>query len=209
MRILALQDDKLYWCVYTSPGQCYNKNTVPLPDPPFPGQLQDMVKGGRYGGKSRGWTSDLPFSLPPPQMLWLFASLKGAKAEEKKTGECSSNISSQSVWWFMHYQDSFKVWFKMECLKSLDLLLKNQMWSRRIKCNPSRLFPLQLLPVQSKDSETLPPPLTHSPPPPPLRGPWVNGSECHCEGTAKKQTPKGTSEVTFSLCGQVMKTFSL
>jgi len=23
-----------------------------------------MVKGGRYGGKSRGWTSDLPFSLP-------------------------------------------------------------------------------------------------------------------------------------------------
>jgi len=153
-----------------------------------------------------------PFFLPssrPPQMLWLFASLKGAKAEEKKTGECSSNISSQSVWWFMHYQDSFKVWFKMECLKSLDLLLKNQMWSRRIKCNPSRLFPLQLLPVQSKDSETLPPPLTHSPPPPPLRGPWVNGSECHCEGTAKKQTPKGTSEVTFSLCGQVMKTFSL
>ena len=153
-----------------------------------------------------------PFFLPssrPPQMLWLFASLKGAKAEEKKTGECSSSISSQSVWWFMHYQDSFKVWFKMECLKSLDLLLKNQMWSRRIKCNPSRLFPLQLLPVQSKDSETLPPPLTHSPPPPPLRGPWVNGSECHCEGTAKKQTPKGTSEVTFSLCGQVMKTFSL
>ena len=153
-----------------------------------------------------------PFFLPssrPPQMLWLFASLKGAKAEEKKTGECSSSISSQSVWWFMHYQDSFKVWFKMECLKSLDLLLKNQMWSRRIKCNPSRLFPLQLLPVQSKDSETLPPPLTHSPPPPPLRGPWVNGSECHCEGTAKKQTPKGTSEVTLSLCGQAMKTFSL
>jgi len=23
-----------------------------------------MVKGGRYGGKSRGWTSDLPFSHP-------------------------------------------------------------------------------------------------------------------------------------------------
>ena len=43
---------------------------------------------------------------------------EGAKAEEKRTGECSSNISSQSVWWFMHYQDSFKVWFKMECLNS-------------------------------------------------------------------------------------------
>ena len=27
-RILALQDHKLYWCVYMSPGQCYNKNTV-------------------------------------------------------------------------------------------------------------------------------------------------------------------------------------
>jgi len=25
-----------------------------------------MVKGGRYGGKSRGWISDLTFSLPPP-----------------------------------------------------------------------------------------------------------------------------------------------
>ena len=23
------QDDKLYWCVCMSPGQCYNKNTVP------------------------------------------------------------------------------------------------------------------------------------------------------------------------------------
>ena len=42
------------------------------------------------------------------------------------------------------------------------------------------------------------PPLTHYPPPPPLSGPyWVNGSECHCEGTAEKQTPKGTSEVTL------------
>ena len=54
------------------------------------------------------------FSLPssrPPQMLRLFASLK---AEEKKTSECSFNISSQSVWWFMRYQDSLKIWFKME-----------------------------------------------------------------------------------------------
>jgi len=24
-----LEDDKLYWCIYMSPGQCYNKNTVP------------------------------------------------------------------------------------------------------------------------------------------------------------------------------------
>jgi len=27
--ILALQDGKLYWCIYMSPGQCYNKYTVP------------------------------------------------------------------------------------------------------------------------------------------------------------------------------------
>ena len=27
--ILALQDDQLYWCLYTSPGQCYNRTTVP------------------------------------------------------------------------------------------------------------------------------------------------------------------------------------
>ena len=43
-------------------------------------------------------------------------------------------------------------------------------------------------------------------------GPWVNGSECHCEGTAQKQTPKGTSEVTVSLNFSVLasnKTFFL
>jgi len=49
----------------------------------------------------------------------------------------------------------------------------------------SRLFPLQLPPVQSKDSETVRATLS-------ILGPWVNGSKCHCEGTAKKQTPKGT-----------------
>jgi len=27
-RVLVLQDDKLYWCVYMSPRKCYNKNTV-------------------------------------------------------------------------------------------------------------------------------------------------------------------------------------
>jgi len=30
-------------------------------------------------------------------------------------------------------------------------------------------------------------------------GPWVNESECHCEGTAQKQTRKGISEVIVSL----------
>ena len=28
-RILVLHNDELYWYVYMSPGQCYNKNTVP------------------------------------------------------------------------------------------------------------------------------------------------------------------------------------
>ena len=91
---------------------------------------------------------------------------EGAKAEEKRTGECSSNISSQSVWWFMHYQDSFKVWFKMECLNSWICC-----WG--IKCeveesNVIRLvfLPLQLPPVQSQDSETVRaklPSVLHSP----------------------------------------------
>ena len=161
-----------------------------------------------------------PPSIPPSLLSPFFQTTSnaetvckavGAKAKEKRTGECSSNISSQSVWWFMHYQDSFKVWFKMECLNSWIYC-----WGIKCEVEESNVIHLVFFPSSSLlykartqrrwEQNSLRPPLTHFPPPPPLRGPWVNGSECHCEGTAKKQTPKGTSEVTFSLCGQAMKT---